>query len=385
MSVTELRAPIGSASEISLTTPSDRRSDVDEKQARMGALLSEVGCDGLLVLSPENFAWLSAGGSARGVVDQAALPALYYSADGRWVLSSNVDSQRLFDEELDSRGFQLKEWTWYAGRDGFLADLCQGRNVACDVPFGDCRDVSRELRHMRLALSEYERACYRALGQILAHALEATGRNIVTGETEREVAGQVAHRLIHRGAWPVMITVAADGRSRSYRQGSFTSTPVRGYCVVTTTARKYGLCARASRSVAFGQPDPLFRKDHDAACRVSATYVASSWPDSVPRQILASGQRIYQLTGAEHEWHLSPQGQVTGRLPVELELTPQLEDLFQANWPVTWHASVGTAVSCDTFLLTEDGPRAVTSAENWPLKRIRIQGAEFVRPDVLIR
>ena len=237
MSVTELRAPIGSASEISLTTPSDRRSDVDEKQARIGALLSEVGCDGLLVLLPENFAWLSAGGSARGVIDQAALPALYYSPDGRWVLSSNVDSQRLFDEELDSMGFQLKEWTWYTGREGFLTDLCQGRNVACDVPFGDCRDVSRELRRMRLALSEYERACYRALGQILAHALEATGRNIVTGETEREVAGQVAHRLFLRGAWPVMFTVAADGRTRPFRQGSFSSTPVLNYCVVTTTAR----------------------------------------------------------------------------------------------------------------------------------------------------
>jgi hypothetical protein len=387
MSVTELRAPTGPASavEINLTTPSDRRSDVDEKQTRIAALLGDLGCDGLLVTLPENFAWLTAGGSARGVIDQESLPALYYSPEGRWVLSSNVDSQRLFDEELDSMGFQLKEWAWYTGREGFLHDLCQGRNVASDAPFAEARDVGHELRRMRLPLTEYERACYRALGQILSHALEATGRNIAVGETEREVAGQIAHRLIHRGAWPGMVTVAADGRSRPYRQGSFTSTQVRGYCVMTVTARKYGLCARASRSVSFGQPDPLFRKDHDSSCKVSATYVASSWPDSVPRQILAGGQRIYQLTGAEHEWHLCPQGQVTGRLPVEIELTPQHEDLFQANWAVTWHASVGAAVSCDTFLLTDDGPRAITAAENWPLKRIRIQGAEFVRPDVLIR
>ena len=33
----------------------------------------------------------------------------------------------------------------------------------------------------------------------------------------------------------------------------------------------------------------------------------------------------------------------------------------------------------------EDGPRSVTIPEQWPLKRIRIQGAEFVRPDLLIR
>jgi hypothetical protein len=150
-------------------------------------------------------------------------------------------------------------------------------------------------------------------------------------------------------------------------------------------ARKYGLCATASRSVCFGQPTPQIRKDHDTACKVSATYVASSWPDGVPKQILTTGRRVYTVCGAEHEWTLSPQGHITGRAPVELAITPATEDLLQAGWAVTWRASAGTALSCDTFLLSEDGPRTVTSPESWPLKRIRIQGAEFVRPDLLIR
>jgi hypothetical protein len=64
---------------------------------------------------------------------------------------------------------------------------------------------------------------------------------------------------------------------------------------------------------------------------------------------------------------------------------PQTEDLFQPGWAVAWRGSVGAGLSCDTFLLTEDGPRTITVAESWPLKRIRIQGAEFVRPDVLVR
>lgn len=371
--------------EINLTTTSDRRADVDAKQAAIAQLLKEIGSDGLLVLAPENFAWLTSGGAARGVIDNEAMPALYYTSEGRWVLCGNVDTQRLFDEEIDAMGFQIKEWNWHQGRVTLLEDLCQGRKVACDVPFRECQLVAPSLQAMRLALSAYELACYRALGQIVSHALEATGRSLSPGETEREVAGQLSHRLIHRGALPVMITVAADGRSRTYRQGSYTGTSIKQNCVMTATARKYGLCARASRSICFGQPDPLFRKEHDSACKVSATYVASSWPDSVPRQILASGQRIYQLTGVEYDWYLCPQGQVTGRLPVEIELTPNHEELLQTNWAVVWHASVGAAVSCDTFLISEDGPRAVTPPENWPLKRIRIQGAEFVRPDLLMR
>lgn len=371
--------------ELSLTGPADRRADVEYKQQLVAQLLQEAGCDGLLALRPENFSWLSAGGVSRGILDDEAQPALYFTQEGRWALSSNVDSQRLFDEELDGLGFQLKEWPWHWGRNQLLQDLCQGRNVACDSPFGSCKMVREELGNRRRVLTEYERACYRALGQIVSHALEATGRTFVMGETEREIAGQLSHRLLHRGATPLVISVAADGRSRHYRQTGFTASPVSNHCVLSVAARKYGLCARASRSVSFGQADPLFRKEHDAACKVSATYVASTWPDSVPRQILATGQRIYQIVGVEHEWALSPQGHVTGHSPVELPLLPGNEGLLQAHWAITWLVSIGAAMSCDTFLISEDGPRTVTAVENWPLKRIKVQGAEFVRPDLLVR
>jgi Xaa-Pro aminopeptidase len=373
------------APDVSLSTPVDRRADIDAKQARVAALLREVGCDGLLVQDPDNFAWLSSGGAARGVLDPSALPCLFFTPEGRWALSANVDSQRLFDEELDGLGFQLKEWPWHWGRAQLLADVTQNRHAACDLPYGSCTPVGDRLRLMRRALSPYEQACYRALGQLLAHALEATCRTLTAGETEREVAGQLSHRLLHRGAAAVLVAAAADGRSQPYRQLEYTSAPVRTHCVLTAVARKYGLYAAASRSVVFGQPDPAFRKEHDAACRVSATYTASSWPDAMPRQILATAQRVYQLSGAEHEWLLSPQGHVTGRAAVELGLTPQTEELLQAGWAVTWRASVGAALSCDTFLVGEEGPRSVTLPEQWPLKRIRIQGAEFVRPDLLIR
>ena len=39
----------------------------------------------------------------------------------------------------------------------------------------------------------------------------------------------------------------------------------------------------------------------------------------------------------------------------------------------------------DSFLITEDGPRIATPVEIWPLKRVRIQGADFLRPDILER
>lgn len=384
MEETRVTAP-PSVVDMNLTAPMDRRTDVELKQARIGALLQEVGCDTMLLLQPDNFAWLTGGGAARGILDPEAMPGLWLTADARWLIASNVDSQRLFDEELDGLGFQLKEWPWHTERAQLLADLCQGRNVASDTPIGSCKLVAPQLALLRRTLSDYQIACYRILGQTLSHALEATGRTLSAGETEREIAGQLSHRLLHRGVQPLLISVTADGRGRSYRQASFTSTPISKTCVMTVAARKYGLCARASRAISFGQPDANFRRDHDCACKISATYVAGSWPDSVPRQVLLTGQRIFQLTGVEHEFYLAPQGHLTGHAPVELNMSLHDENLLQARWAITWCVAVGAAVSCDTFLISEEGPRAITAAENWPLKRIRIQGAEFVRPDVLVR
>jgi Xaa-Pro aminopeptidase len=373
------------AAEPSVGGATDRRSDIDAKMALVANLLREVSCDGLILLEPENFAWLTAGATARGAIDPDALPGVYCNGESRWVLASNADSQRLFDEEIDGLGFQLKEWPWHWGRDQLLADLCQNRKVACDRPMPGTEHVGEALRGLRRRLSPYEQAGLRALGQIVSHALEATCRSMNAQETEREIAGHLSHRLLHRGAQPIHVGVAADGRSRLYRHFGYTPTVIQHYAVLTATARKYGLYASASRTVSFGALVEDLRQDHNAVCRVGASYLASTWPDAVPREILLAGRRIYHISNAEHEWMHRPQGHITGRTAVELPLTPQTEELFQAEWAVTWNASAGVALGCDTFLITEEGPKVLTPTEIWPLKRIRIQGAEFVRPDVLQR
>jgi Xaa-Pro dipeptidase len=377
--------PMTEADESRLSGTSDRRLDIEAKMPLAARLLQQTSCEGLLLLEPENVAWLTSGAMDRGRPDPASAPAVYCNGEQRWVVCSNMDSQRLFDEELDGLGFQLKEWPWHWGREQLLADICQNRRVACDRPILDTRPANEALRTLRRTLTVYEQACYLALGKLVSHALEAACRNLSLKETERDVAGQIGHRLMHRGALPLHVGVAADGRSRFYRNGGFTSTEIKKYALLTATARKYGLVATASRSVCFGTLDEDLRKEQNAVCRVNASYLASTWPEAVPREILNSGRRIYQLGGCEHEWRLVPQGWLTGRLPVELPLAPHTEELFRVGWAVTWNVTAGAACNCDTYLITEQGPRALTPVENWPVKRIRIQGTELICPDILIR
>ena len=312
---------------------SDRRADIDAKMTRVADLLQEVGCEGLLLLDPANFAWLTSGAMSRGLGDPSAEPAAY----SQWRTSLDHRQQRRFATAL-RRG---SRWPGLSV-EGMAVALgprsIPGRPVP--EPQGGLRSSRQRhrqrrpkpMRHLRRRLTGYEQACQLALGQTVAHALEATCRTLSQGESEREIAGHLSHRLIHRGILPLHIGVAVDGRSRLYRRFGFTSAPLERYAVLTVTARKYGVYVTASRSVCFGEPPAEFRQDHNAVCRVSASYLASTWPDAVPREILLAGRRIYLISGYEHEWQLAPQGHLTGRAAVEMPLTPQTEELFQAGW-----------------------------------------------------
>ena len=67
----------------------------------------------------------------------------------------------------------------------------------------------------------------RELGQTLTLAVEATCRNFDAGETEADVAGHLAHRLLREGVVPADLRVAGDDRLARFRQPSFKAAPIR--------------------------------------------------------------------------------------------------------------------------------------------------------------
>src|SRR5260221_7459548 len=143
----------------------DRAADLLAKHERVPALLREADRSGLLVLAPANFAWLTAGATAKGVPGPADLPGLFFQNSYRWLVCCNTDTQRLFDEDLDGLGFQLKEWPWHLGRAQLLADLVHGKKIACDGPFGDATNVEAQLAPARRTLTALEQARLRQLGK----------------------------------------------------------------------------------------------------------------------------------------------------------------------------------------------------------------------------
>jgi Xaa-Pro aminopeptidase len=363
-----------------------RAAEIAERHRAAVGVLESVQCEWLLLLDPANVAWFLASSPSRGVQDWTEYPAIFLKNGNRWIVSANCDTQRIFDEDIDGLGFQLKEWAWNRGRAQLLAELCSSKPVACDRSFSNCVNISDRFRRLRQGLSPFDQIRLRELGRILAHALEATARNIEPGEIEREIAGHLCHRLWRHGVEPLHIQVSADGRLKQYPRHGSSVLAVQRSCVLQATARRDGLHVTASRAMSFGPPGDTLRPDMDAACRVAAMQFASIKVGEKYQRVISAGSQILEPVGREHEWRRCPVGWLTGYSPIEQPLAPcDPNDAFEVGNAVVVAAVVGAASNSDTALVTPSGAELVTAATDWPLKRARLGEYSIDRPDILIR
>jgi Xaa-Pro dipeptidase len=359
--------------------------EIAERQSFVASLLVEINADQLLLLEPANLAWFAGTPLARGALDPTEQPALVVSAHQRWVVSSNVDSQRLFDNFLDNLGFQLKEWPWHIGREQLLADLCDNKRLCCDRLVRDAVSATERLRTARLVHSPLTQNALRQLGRDVAHSLEATGRAAEAGDSEGELAGQVAHRLAHRGVEAIAVDAAADGRDTHDARPLFTDRRCEKSCMVAAVCRRDGLHVAASRTILFGDPAEATAKQIESAGQIAAARVAALTPGLTPESLFSTGQRVAEALHHEHIWHDRPFGHWTGWLPVEATLMPNGQQTLSLGETLTLSSRVGTGSFLDTFLITDSGSERITRDEEGPVRRYRAGGRIIELPDVLRR
>ncbi len=362
-----------------------RRLDIDAKQAVIAKLLHDCACDGLLVLHPPNVRWLTAGPGPVGLFGRDEAPALFYNSHQRWLLCSAADTQRFFDDDLAGLGFQLKEWHWTTSREQMISDLVFGRKVACDQPFRDCKFTGTFFVVERRKLSMWESARMSELGSIVAHAIEATARNLEAGDTEEEIAGQVAHRLFRHGAEAVGLQISGDGRNRSHRRRGPGSDPVQRSCIVQATGRKFGLHATAARTVWLNEPTSSERAEFDAVLKWHIVHRSATKLSERVADTIAAGKTFLRLTPFEHEWRIAPAVCLTGRESSEGLFLPAAQDRWLPGWAAVWQERLGATALADTYLLREDGWSLATPPSEWPIRRIQFQGQSFEVADFLVR
>jgi hypothetical protein len=362
-----------------------RRADIDAKMEVLAGILKEVGCEAAILLVPAHIAWFTGGMGLRGLYAEAERPGIWTNGRTRWLVCGNADTQRLFDEELDGLGFMLKEWPWAGGRAQLLGDLVAGKKVASDRPFPTMPLLVDRLRPELRPLFPTDREQLLAFGRVVGHALEATARGLARGDSEEEVAGQLAHRVYHHGADVHAVSVSADDRGAKFRRSGFTGARVEKRCTLQLTAVRGGLHATASRTVCFGPPGDEFRAAFEAACKLAAVFRSATKPGATLTAAVESGYQLLKNTPFEHEWRLSTAGYGTGWVAADELRKAGTDEPLDDRQPVVWQPRVKAAAVVDTVIVTPDGADPVTPPDGWPFRRFTIAGRGYDIPEVLVR
>lgn len=363
----------------------ERAGEVERRHQLLASYLDLHDDDALIVQRPSNFAWLTCGGDNTRPDGTEPAAALFVTREARVALCNSANSAQLFDHELPGLGFQLKERPWDEPRTVLIDDLCRGRRVATDLPQPGLREADQELADFRRELSESETQVLRGLARTVTHAVEATARSFAPGETEAEVAGQVAHRLLRHHAAPVRIQVLADGQGRRYRDWKRGEGQIDRYCTITVVARQNGLHCGVSRTVSLGQPPSALLDAHQTAVLVAATAFFFSQAGWESRQTWQRIERIYEKYGAAEEWRHAAQGEVIGYEPNEVELSPRAGFQLATGTPIFWHPSVRVASVGDTVLIHADRTEVLTKPQDWPQLSVNVKGTSVQVPDILCR
>jgi hypothetical protein len=366
--------------------PMSRRHDVELRHRQVVALLDEIGADAAVLAHADSIAGFPAGGDhAADLSADRAAALVYVTRVSRAVVCDNVQSPRIFEEELPGLGFQVKERSWFDDPSRTLQELGHGKILIADAHLPGCRFEGPRLRKARLRLTRRERQVLRELGRSLTLAVEATCRNFMPGETEAAVAGHLAHRLFREGITPVELRVASDDRLDRYRQPKFTSSPIRRRALIAVVGRRQGLCAGLTRTVCFGPVPAPVRKAHELAAMVDATCLFFSRPGEPVTEVFRRAKRIYAKFGRPDEWTLDDQGSLTGFAPSEIRLKPDLPLILESDMALRWNPSVESARSEDTVVVDARGYEVVTQAQSWPQLEITVKGVVMTRPALLER
>jgi Xaa-Pro dipeptidase len=91
-----------------------RADEIGAKLARVHDFMSERGLAGVLLGTQANFAWITAGGDNHvGLSSEGGVAAVLVTRDDRYVLTTNIEGERIACEEIADLGFRLHAEPWH--------------------------------------------------------------------------------------------------------------------------------------------------------------------------------------------------------------------------------------------------------------------------------
>jgi Xaa-Pro dipeptidase len=349
------------------------------KVDRIRRLLSSIGQEAILLSSQTSFSWLTAARGHIGLASEGACAKIIVTNEETIFITNSIEASRLREEELKGLPIKIISYDWF-DPDGEKAVV---QSIVEHVI--EEKDVLAQLAEIRYPLLESEQIRYEQLGREVGQIIEETSRNLKIGDSEYEIASQLAKSCISLGIDPVTNLIATDERIWQYRHPLPTGKKIERYALLAIGGRRNGLTASATRLVHFGNLSDELKEKHLAVTEVDATFISESQSGMDVGEIFKKASSCYKKHGYENEWHHHHQGGQTGYVPREYRATPNSNQRIGENQAFAWNPSISGVKSEDTILVKEGENKILTRTGEFPETEIVINGRKILRPDILIR
>lgn len=343
--------------------------EVADKLGLIRNALSETEAKGVLLSGTDWFAWATAGGSNTVLLTaETGVAQVLVTAQNAWVLTDEIEAQRLQDEELPSN-FQLhvNPWADAAKREAFIRDATDGELILSDRPTSDQAPLPAMLVNHKRVMMPGELERYRQVGRLASAAMTEVFLAARPTWTEYQLAGAGAEALWARGLHPALTLVAGERRLPLYRHATPGREPIGREAMLVFCARGYGLYANLTRFVSFGSLGAEHSELHRRVREIEAEALNLCHPGTSLNAVYRALEKAYDQHGYPQAIHEHHQGGTTGYLAREIVATPANTEALAAHTAVAWNPSLAGAKVEDTFVILRDGSlENLTFDPNWP-------------------
>jgi Xaa-Pro dipeptidase len=342
--------------------------------------------EGVILTRRDNFSWLT-GGKLNYVLNttEEGVAYIYITLDDIFLITSNNESDRIMNEELNNFNFTLLQYLWFEDPDHFISRIVDGKKVGSDNGKWGSINIMSELIPLRSILSSEDQEKYRILGKEAALVVENICRKIEPGWRETDIQGEIARECLILGINPVCILVATDERVFKYRHPIPTNKPLQKYAMIVLGGERSGLNVSLTRIVSFGDIDSEASYKFDKVANIHASMITATQPGVQYEHFFDYTKQLYDKAGYPEEWKLHHQGGPTGYACREFIMTPETSGEISINSAFAWNPSITGTKSEDTFLLNEKGVEVITRTDTWPLIKCRVNNNICNIPGILVR
>jgi Xaa-Pro aminopeptidase len=257
--------------------------------------------------------------------------------------------------------------------------------LGCDMPLEGLRFIGDDVNRLRYSLTPPEIERYLWMGERTSEAVESVLQEVNPGDTEAEITGELTRRLWKDRIDQVGFQAAADDRAYKYRHPIPTERRIEKYLMLCVMARKWGLITTITRFLSFQELSQEHRKQYEDNVFIECSMIAATRPGETTGKIFQKAKRLYEELGYGDEWKYHHQGGAMGYDIRDSICNAESVEVVQENQCFCWNPSISGTKSEDGFIAQKEGFAFVTKPVLFPTLKIRAEGVDFIRPNILER